>query len=102
MKIIYFVYELLIYDFPFSQLYYILEMNPKGGAEENGANIDLDSQGKGKCVVLKTSTRQVSNLFSAHQGHVFYYFFVFPYIICSPLSKSIFFYFSGQLSARNL
>lgn len=26
--------------------------------EEEGANIDLDSQRKGKCVVLKTSTRQ--------------------------------------------
>ncbi|PRQ48438.1 putative proteasome endopeptidase complex [Rosa chinensis] len=27
-------------------------------AEEDGANIYLDSQRKGKCVVLKTSTRQ--------------------------------------------
>jgi hypothetical protein len=45
---------------------YILEMNPKGEA-----GIDLESQGKGKCVVLKTSTRKVSNLFSAHQGHAF-------------------------------
>lgn len=26
--------------------------------EEEGANIDLDAQRKGKCVVLKTSTRQ--------------------------------------------
>jgi hypothetical protein len=56
MKTIYFVYELPIYDFPFSQLYCILEMNPKGGAEGNGANIDLDSHGKGKCVVLKIFT----------------------------------------------
>jgi hypothetical protein len=39
-------------------------MNPEDEAEEDGANIDLDSQRKGKCVVLKTSTRQVSNLFS--------------------------------------
>lgn len=38
----------------------ILEMNPEDEAEEDGANIDLDSQRKGKCVVLKTSTRQVS------------------------------------------
>jgi hypothetical protein len=45
-------------------------MNPEDEAKEDGANIDLDSQRKGKCVVLKTSTRQVSNLFSAHQGHV--------------------------------
>ncbi|GER54981.1 26S protease regulatory subunit 6A homolog [Striga asiatica] len=36
----------------------ILEMNPEEDAEEDGANIDLDSQRKGKCVVLKTSTRQ--------------------------------------------
>lgn len=35
-------------------------MNPEDEAEEDGANIDLDSQRKGKCVVLKTSTRQVS------------------------------------------
>lgn len=34
-------------------------MNPEEEAEEDGANIDLDSQRKGKCVVLKTSTRQV-------------------------------------------
>lgn len=37
-------------------------MNPEDEAEEDGANIDLDSQRKGKCVVLKTSTRQVSML----------------------------------------
>ncbi|EFH68741.1 26S proteasome aaa-ATPase subunit rpt5B [Arabidopsis lyrata subsp. lyrata] len=36
----------------------ILEMSPEDDAEEYGANIDLDSQRKGKCVVLKTSTRQ--------------------------------------------
>ncbi|KAL0928836.1 hypothetical protein M5K25_000759 [Dendrobium thyrsiflorum] len=35
----------------------ILEMNPEE-AEDDGANVDLDSQRKGKCVVLKTSTRQ--------------------------------------------
>lgn len=40
----------------------ILEMNPEEEAEEDGANIDLDSQRKGKCVVLKTSTRQVGQL----------------------------------------
>ncbi|KAK6782142.1 hypothetical protein RDI58_019938 [Solanum bulbocastanum] len=33
-------------------------MNPEEEDEEDGANIDLDSQRKGKCVVLKTSTRQ--------------------------------------------
>ncbi|URD91831.1 26S protease regulatory subunit 6A [Musa troglodytarum] len=35
----------------------ILEMNPEEEAEEDGADIDLDSQRKRKCVVLKTSTR---------------------------------------------
>lgn len=30
--------------------------------EEEGAVVDLDSQRKGKCAVIKTSTRQVSNL----------------------------------------
>jgi 26S proteasome regulatory subunit T5 len=39
-------------------------MNPEDEAEEDGANIDLDSQRKGKCVVLKTSTRQVNILAS--------------------------------------
>lgn len=38
-------------------------MNPEDDAEEDGANIDLDSQRKGKCVVLKTSTRQVHQHF---------------------------------------
>ncbi len=37
-------------------------MNPEDEADEDGANVDLDSQRKGKCVVLKTSTRQVSIL----------------------------------------
>jgi len=40
----------------------ILDVNPEDEAEEDGANVDLDSQRKGKCVVLKTSTRQVSAL----------------------------------------
>lgn len=35
----------------------ILDVNPED-EEEDGANVDLDSQRKGKCVVLKTSTRQ--------------------------------------------
>jgi 26S proteasome regulatory subunit T5 len=37
----------------------ILEMNPEDEGEEDGANIDLDSRRQGKCVVLKTTTRQV-------------------------------------------
>lgn len=40
----------------------ILDVNPEDEAEEDGANVDLDSQRKGKCVVLKTSTRQVSDV----------------------------------------
>ncbi|KAJ2062028.1 26S proteasome regulatory subunit 6A [Coemansia sp. S146] len=36
----------------------ILDINPDIGEEEDGANIDLDSQRKGKCAVIKTSTRQ--------------------------------------------
>uniref|UniRef100_A0A7S0RSC5 AAA+ ATPase domain-containing protein n=1 Tax=Pyramimonas obovata TaxID=1411642 RepID=A0A7S0RSC5_9CHLO len=36
----------------------ILDVNPEDEAEEDGANVDLDSQRQGKCVVLKTSTRQ--------------------------------------------
>lgn len=35
----------------------ILDIKPEEEDEEDGANIDLDSQRKGKCVVLKTSTR---------------------------------------------
>ena len=33
-------------------------MKPEEEEEEEGANIDLDAQRQGKCVVLKTSTRQ--------------------------------------------
>lgn len=35
----------------------ILDMDPQD-EEEEGANIDLDAQRKGKCAVIKTSTRQ--------------------------------------------
>lgn len=33
-------------------------MDPNEYGEEDGANVDLDSQRKGKCAVIKTSTRQ--------------------------------------------
>lgn len=37
----------------------ILDVDPEElGVEEDGANVDLDSQRKGKCAVIKTSTRQ--------------------------------------------
>lgn len=35
----------------------ILDIDPQGD-EEEGSNVDLDSQRKGKCAVIKTSTRQ--------------------------------------------
>ena len=40
----------------------LLDMDPQDQGEEDGANVDLDSQRKGKCAVIKTSTRQVSGL----------------------------------------
>ena len=36
----------------------ILDVDPKEIAEEEGANVDLDAARKGKCAVVKTSTRQ--------------------------------------------
>jgi 26S proteasome regulatory subunit T5 len=36
----------------------LLDVDPQDQAEEEGANVDLDSQRKGKCAVIKTSTRQ--------------------------------------------
>ncbi|XP_062504188.1 26S proteasome regulatory subunit 6A-B [Corticium candelabrum] len=36
----------------------LLDVDPQEQAEEEGANVDLDSQRKGKCAVIKTSTRQ--------------------------------------------
>eukprot|EP00124_Ichthyophonus_hoferi_P003306 Ihof_evm3s280 gene=Ihof_evmTU3s280 len=36
----------------------LLDVDPSDNPEEEGANVDLDSQRKGKCAVIKTSTRQ--------------------------------------------
>lgn len=36
----------------------LLDVDPNEFGEEDGANVDLDSQRKGKCAVIKTSTRQ--------------------------------------------
>ncbi|KAI8805073.1 P-loop containing nucleoside triphosphate hydrolase protein [Cladochytrium replicatum] len=36
----------------------LLDMDPNDEPEEDGANIDLDAHRKGKCAVVKTSTRQ--------------------------------------------
>lgn len=37
----------------------LLDIDPQDLGEEDGANIDLDAQRKGKSAVIKTSTRQV-------------------------------------------
>ena len=37
----------------------LFDVDPQG-EEDEGANIDLDAQRKGKCAVIKTSTRQAS------------------------------------------
>jgi hypothetical protein len=37
-------------------------MNPDDEPEEDGANVDLDARRKGKCAVIKTSTRQVRQI----------------------------------------
>lgn len=39
--------------------YQLLDIDPQDQAEEDGGHLDLDSQRKGKCAVIKTSTRQV-------------------------------------------
>ncbi|THD25305.1 Proteasome (Prosome macropain) 26S subunit ATPase 3 [Fasciola hepatica] len=36
----------------------LLDVTPQDYEKEDGANVDLDSQRKGKCAVIKTSTRQ--------------------------------------------
>merc|ERR1712240_129823 len=41
-----------------SNIIEVLEVNPEDDEEEEGANVDLDSQRKGKSAVIKTSTRQ--------------------------------------------
>merc|ERR1711976_1075324 len=46
--------------FPYlvSNVIELLDVDPQDQAEEDGANVDLDSQRKCKCAVIKTSTRQ--------------------------------------------
>lgn len=49
--------SLMAFAIQVSQLFLqILDVDPEG--EEDGANRDLDSMRKGKCAVIKTSTRQ--------------------------------------------
>ena len=37
----------------------LLDVDPQDQAEEDGSHMDLDAVRKGKCAVIKTSTRQV-------------------------------------------
>ena len=41
-----------------SNIIEVLDVNPEDEEEIEGANVDLDSQRKGKSVVIKTTTRQ--------------------------------------------
>lgn len=43
-----------------SNIVEILEVDPEEGADDEGANVDLDEVRKGKCAVVKTSTRTVN------------------------------------------
>jgi 26S proteasome regulatory subunit T5 len=43
----------------------LLDVEPEEEDNEGG-NIDLDGQVKGKCAVIKTSTRQVSDIIYSH------------------------------------
>lgn len=43
----------------------ILDVDPEDDADEEGANVDLDSVRKGKCAVVKTSTRTVLKTYYA-------------------------------------
>ena len=54
----------------------ILDIDPQGD-EEEGANVDLDSQRKGKCAVIKTSTRQVTKFV-----YLLIFFYLFFIILC--------------------
>jgi 26S proteasome regulatory subunit T5 len=38
----------------------LLDVDPQDMGEEDGSVVDLDAQRKGKCAVIKTSTRQVN------------------------------------------
>ena len=59
---IYYIYRVNIpreVMFCYQSFVQLLDVDPQDQAEEEGANVDLDSQRKGKCAVIKTSTRQV-------------------------------------------
>ena len=62
----------------------LLDIDPQDLGEEDDANVDLDSQRKGKSAVIKTSKRQV-----CHDNYSFIIIFNFNY------------YFSDILFARD-
>ena len=47
-----------------SNIIEVLDVNPEDEEEIEGANVDLDSQRKGKSVVIKTTTRQTVRVVS--------------------------------------
>ena len=48
----------------------LLDIEPHDHSEEDGGHMDLDAQRKGKCAVIKTSTRQVWNFALVFEGIV--------------------------------
>ena len=61
----------------------LLDVDPQDLGEEDGANVDLDSQRKGKCAVIKTSTRQVSQFSILDEGIEISNLFLFTDIFSS-------------------
>ena len=55
----------------------LLDVDPQDQAEEDGGHMDLDSQRKGKCAVIKTSTRQVCAC--VHIMVTCVYMYMYPY-----------------------
>jgi hypothetical protein len=51
--------SVILLTLSFLYLIKLLDVDPQDQGEEDGAVVDLDSQRKGKCAVIKTSTRQV-------------------------------------------
>lgn len=59
----------------------LLDIDPQDLGEEDGANVDLDSQRKGKSAVIKTSTRQViKNIFLLRFNNFFLQTYFLPVI----------------------
>ena len=71
----------------------LLDVDPQDLGEEDGANVDLDSQRKGKCAVIKTSTRQVSQFSVLDEGIGNFNLYLF--------FRHIFFQSLGWLTQKN-